>query len=137
MSRNLSALILVVAVFITTIAMSSSASSWTNALSDEPSGKMCGSYLFGQVKGHGTFNPGQHKFSLYINAFDHVVDCKNIDYTVDKSNGRLVVPDAKHASTCLGNVLIKNKLKAEFVYHKDSNKIELNLGVAKVTLEHC
>jgi hypothetical protein len=102
-----------------------------------PSNAYCGSYLFGEVTGKAVFTAGAQKFDLNIKAFDKELSCSAIEYKVDSTNGQLVIPDAKTPSSCIGKMLIQNKLKADFKYTESDNTIDLNLGVANVKLSQC
>jgi hypothetical protein len=106
------------------------------AVTADPAGKYCASYLMGEVTGSATFL-ANGKLDLEISAFKSDASCRSIETRLDRASGALTLVGATDPSTCIGHMLAGQKLTLKAVYDRDADKIDLNLGIADLTMSRC
>lgn len=104
----------------------------------EPSGSYCGSYMANMVIGKVTMNSNSNTFDLSVKAFgNNESTCRSIQYVWDRSSGQVSVPDAHNSKSCLGDLLASGGLSLDVSYDAAKDTVQLDLGIAKLTLRHC
>lgn len=101
-----------------------------------PHGKYCGSYSFGLVSGTVVFDDTAKNFDLAFDGLGAHVKCDKEAYSMN-ADGTLAVPGATATADCLGSVLSSNGLSLDVLYHHDDDTLDLDLGLASLTVKRC
>jgi hypothetical protein len=110
--------------------------SLANAKTQGPHGKYCGSYSFGLVSGTVNFDDTMMNFDLSFDGLGAHVKCTKEAYSIN-ADGTLAVPGATASADCLGSVLNSNGLSLDVLYHHDDDTLDLDLGLASLTVKRC
>jgi hypothetical protein len=100
-----------------------------------PSGKYCGSYMF-VISGKIELESSEF-FDFHIDIGGSKTTCAHERYLV-APDGAMTMPDLKQQGNCMGHLLSSNGLDTlKIHYNANSDTIDLDAGVATVTLRHC
>lgn len=100
-----------------------------------PSGSYCGSYIF-VIKGKISFASAE-KFDFHLDLAGSNKDCNSERYVV-APDGKITLPDEAKDGNCIGELMKDNDLDSlDIKYDAGRNVIDLDAGVAKVTLKQC
>ena len=105
------------------------------AVAAAPSGTYCGSYMF-VIKGKISFRSEQ-TFDLDIDTPESKSHCQAQRFKLE-ADGAVTLPDAELDGNCIGELMRGNGLSGlKIKYNAGRNTIDLDAGVADITLKSC